>query len=164
MDYQYPSGPGLRNQMVQSLFDQPEIFKTLEASGFSEETIRHFREALRGSPGLESVDKFLERRPALLEVGRAAIAWELAKKEEQAQLLRAEAWYPYLWKQLECDREDFGANRLSIVTFNYDRSLEQFFFLNLTNGYGLDPDKAAKIINIPIIHVHGSLGPQAIPS
>ncbi len=70
-------------------------------------------------------------------------------------------WYQYLWEELNDPFEHFGANKLSIVTFNYDRSLEHYMFTSLKNKY---PDKsvdeyAEKIRSIPIIHVHGKLGP-----
>jgi len=53
----------------------------------------------------------------------------------------------------------FPRNRVSIVTFNYDRSLEQYLSTVLTNGYGLAAKEAAVLAKaIEIHHVHGTLG------
>jgi hypothetical protein len=58
-------------------------------------------------------------------------------------------------------------NRLSIVSFNYDRSLEHCLFESAKNRYcinhvGVDEAKEQrckeKIGAIPIVHVYGSLG------
>ena len=35
-------------------------------------------------------------------------------------------WYALLANQLEIGTDRFGENKLSIVTFNYDRSLEHY--------------------------------------
>ena len=32
--------------------------------------------------------------------------------------------------------EDFEKNLVSVITFNYDRSLEQFLFISLKSRYG----------------------------
>ena len=53
----------------------------------------------------------------------------------------------------------FEDNPLSVITFNYDRSLEAFFFRALQNLFGLPPDAAEdRRRMIKIIHVYGDLG------
>src|SRR5213079_3703208 len=49
--------------------------------------------------------------------------------------------------------------KLSIITFNYDRSLE-FFLLNaLQSSFNLEyPDCLTTLNNLPIVHLHGQLG------
>jgi hypothetical protein len=48
---------------------------------------------------------------------------------------------------------------LTIVTFNYDRSVEHFLFTALQNTYNLTDTEAADATDqINIIHVHGRLG------
>jgi hypothetical protein len=55
--------------------------------------------------------------------------------------------------------DDFAGNKLSIITFNYDRSLEQFFFSALLHRFGRNEWETAEAIShIPVIHVHGHLG------
>jgi hypothetical protein len=53
----------------------------------------------------------------------------------------------------------FEDNKLSVITFNNDRSLEAFLFLSLQNLYGFDVKTALERLDkIPIVHLYGSLG------
>lgn len=68
-------------------------------------------------------------------------------------------WYEYLWNQLGTRKEDFLASNLSIITFNYDRSLEYSLYYSLQASFDLNAsDAAAYLNNIPITHVYGQLG------
>ena len=53
-------------------------------------------------------------------------------------------------------------DRLSIITFNFDRSLEWRLFLALRSVYRLNAADAAELAGtLSLIHVHGSLGAPA---
>lgn len=112
-----------------------------------------------------SVDAFLERRREFLNIGKAAIATALMPYEQEGFLLPREnepRWYEYFFTKLDAGPERFEQNQLSIIIFNYDRSLEQFLFLALKNSYGLSDSEAVELLrSIPIIHVHGQLGALA---
>jgi hypothetical protein len=109
-----------------------------------------------------SVDAFLENRPEFLKVGKAAIAAALIPYEKEKDLYYSDAksrWYQYLFNRLGANKGEFSKNRLSIVTFNYDRSLEQFLIIALQHSYGLATEAAFDMLEqIPIIHVYGQLG------
>ena len=72
-------------------------------------------------------------------------------------------WYRYLWNQMcagitQGNLEDFAKNEISIVTFNYDLSLEHYLFTCLKNAYSVDAVKANELLRaISISHVYGSL-------
>jgi len=55
----------------------------------------------------------------------------------------------------------FDQNCLSIITFNYDRSLERFLTAALECTTGKNSKECATKVSqsIPIVHVYGSLGP-----
>lgn len=56
-------------------------------------------------------------------------------------------------------KPDFARNGLTIVTFNYDRSLEAYIHAVLQARFGMTEFEAADTLSqIPIIHVHGMLG------
>ena len=104
-----------------------------EASGHSPDGFFRFREAFLKS-GQPSVDAFLEWRPDFLAIGKLAIAYCLLPFEDESKLFtppgnRGGDWYQYLSVKLNASFEDFGSNKLSIITFNYDRSLELIFTL-----------------------------------
>ena len=51
-------------------------------------------------------------------------------------------WYVYLFNQLGARKDDFNKNRISIITYNYDRSLEYFLFVALKFSYGISMAEA----------------------
>ena len=55
---------------------------------------------------------------------------------------------------------EWKKNKLSVLTFNYDRSFEVFFFNCLQNRLNLTVARAAEMIHetVEIIHLHGKLG------
>src|SRR5207247_4871574 len=55
--------------------------------------------------------------------------------------------------------ESFQGNRLSVVTFNFDRSFERRLFRALKAGYGIaDQDVPHLAKSVPVWHIHGKLG------
>jgi hypothetical protein len=145
----------LQNPNLQASF----LLKTM--GGFETTEISAFRDAFYYS-GKNSVDAFLEHRADFLRIGKAATAIALTRFEQAWQLFRyhPQNWLRYLYNKLNTTFEEFGANRLSIITFNYDRSVEHFFFTSLQNTYN-KPDEECRtaLSTIPIIHLHGRLGP-----
>jgi len=114
-----------------------------------------------------SVDAFLENRREFLELGKAAIAATLIPFESEGafrrlynnKYLKDMNWYEYLFKQIGSTLDEYNKSQLSIITFNYDRSFEQFFFRALKSSFNLQDDDCLTYLNkIPVIHVHGKLG------
>ena len=110
----------------------------------------------------ETIDAFIEKRPQFLRIGKASIIAALLKKENNNLLVSAEnqEWYEYFFSKLLLKKpEDFIQDKLSIITFNYDRSFEYYFFHAVKNSYGLNDKETAKLMaKVPIIHVYGKLG------
>ena len=71
--------------------------------------------------------------------------------------------YGYLWDRLiqgvtATNFDSFMSNRLTVVTFNYDLSLEHYLFNAMCNAYGVPEDRAAQVLKcIKFIHVYGKL-------
>lgn len=113
--------------------------------------------------GYYSIDAFLEKVPDQADLGKYLIARELKRHEIMDALFPSNnaGWYQYLFNRLldnDC-ASGFESSRLSIITFNYDRSLEVYLHEALIARFGLSSDDASSTIShIPIIHVHGSLG------
>ncbi len=87
-------------------------------------------QAIAGT-GDKSLDAMLEHRPDLVEAGKALMARALLNRENTSLTVMRDAggeWYRDLWAALDANSLDnFQANQLTIVTYNYDRSLEYFF-------------------------------------
>lgn len=171
--YGFPSGPALVNDICSNLrTESTPAFQLMLALGEKEDRIREFYKCLHDS-SVDSIDAFLEHRPEFLEIGKSAIAQVLLPLENLSMLMRKESeigddnlkrlfkqrWYQHLFKKMNSTFEEFGKNKVSFVTFNYDRSLETFLITALSNLYGKTEEECAQKINeIPFIHIHGKLG------
>jgi hypothetical protein len=169
MPYGFPSGPALKKTIWKTIAHEAGgyeyILESLNhkrvACGF-EAHIKEFGEKLRQSPFF-SVDLFLERHPSFVEVGKIAIATILLPFEKMAGVQPTEEeqdWYPLLFRYLESSPDKFSENNITIITFNYDRSLEHYLYTSLLNGYeDSTANSCAEILNkLNIIHIHGKLG------
>ena len=134
------------------------LLKILRQHDLSELTT--FKEQLRTSN--LSIDAYLESHPEHLEMGKAAIATVLIPLENPGRLQRSAGgleWYEYLFQQMGMKRDRFeeSAKNLSIITFNYDRSLDYFLYRSAVAAFG-ETFAINVMKEIPIIHVYGQLG------
>ena len=160
--YGYPLGGQFVKNIDDILKDSNWVAALLEC-GIDKEIIEEFKSELFFSQQ-PSVDSFLEHRPEFREVGKLTIAMSLIAHEFESELFvhvrREEGIYHYLFTQLNASWEEFSNNKLSIITFNYDRTIEHYLFTALKHSYGKPDEVVAEALSsIPIIHVHGSLGP-----
>lgn len=125
--------------------------------------------------GAASIDDLLHHRDDLVDIGKLAIALSISNYEIKENFLAAASkdknfedshnWYAYLWKSLysigrnKAQVNLLNNNKIDIITFNYDRSLEFFLYNAIKALYGANPQLVADIINnINIRHVYGSVG------
>jgi hypothetical protein len=168
--YGFPTARDLKQSICNTLSREglPAIFRS-EGCTFAPEQFFEFREAFLRA-GQPSVDAFLERRPNFLGVGKLAIAFCLMPFENEENLYhpdpgRGGDWYEYLSEKLNSSFEEFGENKLSIITFNYDRSVEHYLLNSLIHLHGKTHDECAEALaKIPIIHVYGQLGKTRYPT
>jgi hypothetical protein len=162
--YGFPSGPALRDQILDNLSPQAQgraWWAIVGSLGIDPDQVTEFRAAFLRS-AQASIDAFLKHRPEFLEVGKTAIALGLIPAEGEPNLYqrgRPGLWYDYLFAAMSAKPAEFPNNQLSVITFNYDRSFEHFLFQALKNSYGLtDENTASAMQSIPIVHVYGRLG------
>jgi len=131
-----------------------------------------------------SIDGYLNRHQDDLIVqkcGKLAIAQVILESESNCDLyvdLRQsdklefrnggkvrQSWFQALWSILETGivkskNLESIFDKLSVITFNYDRTLEHFLHVGLQQAYHLPADDAAAIINekLDIDHVYGQVG------
>jgi hypothetical protein len=156
-----PLGTGLRRFVLENFNDKHgHAVHLYNTTGFTEQQVEIFISALRFS-GLQSVDAFLERRPEFMEIGKATMAIELVLRENHDVLWsEGSNWMLYLYSAMIGNSlEEFDQNEVSVITFNYDRTLEHFLATSLGNSFGKPVEEVAQVMkNIPIIHLHGRLG------
>lgn len=162
----YPSGKRLLETIVeQSGYASSDLQGCLRDMGYTSPQIVEFGQTLRYS-GRASVDAFLEYRPDFMPIGKAAMADVLIRCETERRLWEDPKedpeegnWYGHLFNLMTGNFEDFGENKLTVITYNYDRSLEHFLFVSLSKSYRKKDDQvAAQMAQVPIMHVHGILG------
>jgi len=161
--YGFPSGKTVLQDIQRKLDPKnPEWIPILLDLGITEDQIDKFRWALYYSQQ-SSVDAFLEHRAEFLDLGKLVITLNILPNEDENWLMRFEGrdegFYQHLFTKMSTQLKNFGDNQLSVITFNYDRSIEHYLFKALQNTYGkADVECAKQLSKIQLIHVHGSLG------
>lgn len=154
----YPLGSELINEIC-------SIASSIQETDLPErctrEDVEQFKHRLSRS-GHYSIDAFLETAPEYSALGKYLIAKTLKAKENVDHLFppNNSGWYQTLFNAMASDgREQFSESQLSIVTFNYDRSLECYLYEALRGRFNIDDAEATGLLrSIPIVHVHGVLG------
>lgn len=159
----YPASIGLREAILRKGNDVT-ILKALnyqddDPKPFQREFNRFLNEFARSS--VYSIDSFLEYRTEFMEIGKINIAAFLINHEDDGKLrFSGNNWYMYLYDRLKVSFDQFDQNNISFITFNYDRSLEQFLYEAIRCRFGKSPQECAeKLKSIPIVHLYGQLDP-----
>jgi hypothetical protein len=155
--YGYPSGASL----VGGMFNlQSDVVQTIKAHGYTQGQRGLFQEALKKS-GHSSIDAFLERRPDFRELGKLLIAAYILRCESEGRLhANEDHWYPMLVDKLDGPFDSLDFSNVTIVTFNYDRSLEQYLFESLCSRHNKLCDQVSNTLSkLRIIHAYGHVGP-----
>jgi hypothetical protein len=177
MPYGFPSGADLRRLILRELGVTtgaggitPPLYHLLGMVGFEPSKIKDFTTSLEAADP-PSVDVFLEGRRDLKDVGKAAIAATLIPFEtdkalfaqwtatQEVQKRMKHRWYDYFANTLQMNFRTWGLQRLTIVTYNYDRSLDHYLWMKMRNSSQQTEEECwKKYKSIPIIHLHGELG------
>jgi hypothetical protein len=81
VDFDFPVGKALVNQVVANLRGSTTLRDHVLATGFSLTDAQDFTNALRFSAEV-SIDAFFEKRPTFMNIGKAAMAAELINCED----------------------------------------------------------------------------------
>jgi hypothetical protein len=174
-----PSNPDFE-QSVRDYIAKKGIKATDSLPSVAAHDIKNAMQMIAGGVGFApSIDVFLKMRaanPLIVHCAKAAIAALILQRERNARryLVRPENvdWYPDLektWYQAFCeicfsDTEGAGQieealSRLSIISFNYDRCIEQLLCTAVECLYSLPrPQAAALAATLDPLHPYGSLG------
>lgn len=157
--YGFPIGSGLKDKILEGLSNDVE--RGLYTSvGFTNEQIEQFGNILQISP-YDTIDAILSFRPSIARIGKFSITKVLSVCQKHEKLFPPRDWYHHFFKRLELDNVSLPAPPITILTFNYDNSLEYFFETIIREMYEGHHQKRVleKYNSIRIIHLHGRLGP-----
>lgn len=183
--YGYPTGRELRDSICRKFEndllkayhtekrEHPDFFVNDRidlAGNFS----KRFLEAGAGT----SIDLFLARmsegdKAKFGQIGKLAIAYYMLRAESESRFdeqmtdtSKAEDWYaPFLNRLMRGlnshDRfQEIERNKVTFITFNYDRSLEFYMHRCFTNNFSLPADYDVSRLGkdfLRVLHVYGSL-------
>jgi hypothetical protein len=168
--YGFPSGKSLtglceiNTELELAINREPDFWRPHNYKN----SIKEFQHTLKYSQ-TSSIDALLEREEFQSEVtvGKALIAQEILKAEGVSLFTffqpesKVDHWYQYLRNHLfnNVSRSEFKNNKLTIVTFNYDRSLEYYLARAYMSTYKVTESELGELFSvIKFIHVYGSLG------
>jgi hypothetical protein len=164
--FDYPTGDELRHQIFFNEEHENGIVKAYNTQNDPMLNEMHrsshakFKQQF-GQSGDYSIDSFLEHRSEYMDIGKMYIAKILMSHEQDKNLRQTDGnWYMYLFNRMKISFEELSQNRISFITFNYDRSLEYFLFEAIKNKFGKGSSECAeKMKSFPIVHLYGQLDP-----
>lgn len=176
--YGFPTGQGLREYII---YKFPEYYRQIltpyynrSRSSMDEAMVEvdHFIKAFKGAPRT-TIDDFLSINPAYQNIGKKAIATSILYYEKESKFgedinnHQQEDWFSLLFNKMiegftsSNSLDDFAKNKISFITFNYDRSLEHFFYTALLSYFDSRKDDiildTKKYIPFTISHVYGQI-------
>lgn len=156
--YGFPLGSqlnaGIVNQLASGITKD-----TLKSLGFNETLMNEFSDILKYGDH-PAIDILLEKKPKFRDLGAHLIASAIKPLERHDAIFPQKDWYAHLFEALAFENTDPDAGLLSIVTFNYERSLEYFLDKNIDLHCRDDRVEFAheKRRKIEVVHAFGSLG------
>lgn len=160
--YEYPLGTELRTKIVDNLRQNRSKHKEIIDLdlGYSEKEIIEFADDLYKS-NTYTIDDFLKCNDDKGDILKVAIAQVLIPKEIKKNLSQEnnpKHWYRLLNRNLQTPSfEDFLDNQVKIITFNYDRSLEENLFISQQSLHR-KTFNVEILMEFPILHIFGKLG------
>lgn len=117
------------------------------------------------------IDLYLNRNSKLMQEGLRAIIMSILAHEVRCRYGedapgKSGDWYSWLQNRLIGDFShpeslDLSSANIGFITFNYDRTLENFFYETLTRAFSEIPESEIirELQSIPIEHVFGKIAP-----
>lgn len=164
----FPSGPGLKTELVRLLTErgyltsfsaelgEPTLGQHLDKLGFA--GADELAKALSASQ-TETIDTFLAKHDRFRELGRCAVLlaillYERKVKPRLSALASDIDWYRHLFIRAEVGEWEANGD-VWFITFNYDRSLETYLAHAIAADSELSFDEALEKANSWVCHVYG---------
>jgi len=174
--YGFPTALEIRKDIIYKFIDQyrekvaEHNHTTIEKVGLSlgtAEMINVFKFS-----STKSIDLFLSRNKKYYGLGKEIIAFLIAGYEIKSKFREdidnpSQDWYIRMFDILTKEIYDpeklvslINLNKVSFITFNYDRSLEHFIYRSLFNAFATKRNEIKQIMPIfKFIHLYGKIAP-----
>lgn len=172
--YGYPTAKELREFVVTSFINEYSQYLRQKSKPESEvinasQKFSHLIQTFRQSSN-KSFDLFLSRnRKKYYTDGKFILAWSIlyfeALSKFNEDIDRPDTdWYTYIFNEMtdkmtkSSDLEKFTKNKLKLLSFNYDRSFEEFIFQSLFFSFSGDNEDVMKAASwIKVLHIYGKI-------
>lgn len=170
--YKYPTGKELSNYICSTFKSQfPEILSRENITptvGKLSYDADKFSKIFEDST-TPSIDLWLARNPNFSDIGKLAIILSIFDAERKSKFREdiepGQDWYSYLYHRMTNSLIDpdsyknFRNNKVTFITFNYDRSLEHFLYESLGSSFRSASEREIfeELNEIPIYHVYGKI-------
>ncbi len=157
-EYGFPLGNELKSQIVKSLSQENDKDILVEA-GIPKVQIQDFIETLNRTTH-KTIDQLIGVKQNLTKIATYAIKKLLLEVERRNAEMLFDATKTYARMFEILNHKEFNPSNLSIITFNYDRSLEYFFDKYIHYNYSdADANRINRIVMmVQKQHVYGDLG------
>jgi hypothetical protein len=153
--YGYPLGNALRE-----LLERPHIERDSLVASLGLGDGVDYRNTLIDYSA-QTIDEFLGKYERHRQRAKLEIAYHLMKSENPATLMYRDRdrWYYDLYNNILGGDRGLCSDKLSIITFNYDLSLEQYLWRINKARHELTDEAARECVQkLQIVHVHGDVG------
>ncbi len=157
-------GNELVSKIIKDLADEnSNLFRNVVSLHGNAREVRTFHEDII-SARPPTIDLFLsDKSDEFTRIGKMCIAQILIphEKPEKLKPLDEKHWYNHLLGKIYATTpEKFKKNNITFLTFNYDRSLEQFFCNTFKGMFGFTEQEVVEQFTelVKIIHIYGQLG------
>lgn len=171
--YGFPTGKELKLLAIEALSRRNGAYRAVMrvagAFKFQAGDVTKFCTMLVEDDLNDSIDAFVQSQAGksgfavISSIAKAITAVLIAERESIAMLID-EDWYTVLLKKMVSGNntmDTFRQNKVNIITFNFDRSFEEYFMLKLAQQFGVSEFQIGSYLasNFQVIHMQGSLGP-----
>lgn len=168
--YGFPTGKGLKSMICNNFERMWEKFVWHKSSTpFTDDYLTEQKEIAKNFVidfkkfDHDSIDLFLDIFKEHSDIGKKAIYLTILQAEAlNNKRVKVQGWYTELFRLMIGKSDNYfklSENNITIVTFNYDRSLENYFynsFMDFANSIG-PKEKIEELKKIKIYHVYGKL-------
>ena len=136
-----------------------------------EELAQHI---LSGVPSIDDALTWFSSRQEVVDIGKTVIAYEILKAERSSPLYSGtlelapnknfdDTWMPHFLSMVMSGHKNENAEsafeKVYIINFNYDRSIEHFLYSELQYRYGISDSRSKRIVTeLNMFRPYGTIG------
>src|SRR3990167_3974733 len=156
--YGFPTGDELTKKILDRTdmnnAQNSDLVNVMDAANFDPASLNSFKVRLKNSE--QTIDEFILRNERFSNLAKFLIS-EIILKSASQKPSEDHDWYRYFWRKISTGLsfDELSNHRLTIISFNYDRSLEKYLTRVSKGLYPEVSNTPKQIIDkIPIIHIH----------